>query len=123
MKRFEARRAIVHMALGLLPIVLATSCAVRDAMVPSPLDPGRVSREPAQQAIGSTAGQDKITQVPPVPEGPAIKLKSGKPDVPAPTAPAKNEEANITVSFDQLPLPSFIQTIYRTILKKNLTVD
>src|SRR5579863_8622809 len=110
MKRFEARRAIGYVALGLLPIVLATSCAVRDAMVPPPLDPGRVSREPAQQPTAGTAGQDKITQVTPVPEAPAMKMKSGKPDVQAAATLAKNEEANITVSFDQLPLPSFIQT-------------
>lgn len=123
MKRFNARRAIANVALGLLPVVLATSCAVRDAMVPPALDPGRISREPVLQPAAGTASQDKITQVTSVPEGPAMKLKSGKPDVAAPVTPAKNEEANITVSFDQLPLPSFIQTIYGTILKRNFTVD
>src|SRR5580700_6223097 len=103
MKRFEARRAIVNVALGLLPLVLATSCAVRNALIPPALDPGRVSREPTQQQTTGTSSQDKATQVAPVPEAPAMKLKSGKPDVPAPATAAKNEEANITVSFDQLP--------------------
>ena len=33
------------------------------------------------------------------------------------------EEANITLAFEQIPLPSFIQAVYGTILKRNVNLD
>lgn len=119
MKRTILLRTIVSTALAVL---LLASCAIKDSLVPPPLDPGRVSRDAPVQQTPATA-QDKIVQVASVPEPPPMKLKSGKPDVPAPATSDKKEEANITLSFDQLPLPTFIQTVYGTILKKNFTVD
>jgi len=51
---------------------------------------------------------------------PADKLSTLKPG--APVVAAK-EEANITVAFDQMPLPNFVQAVYGLILKKNYSMD
>lgn len=37
--------------------------------------------------------------------------------------PATEEKANITLMFDQLPLPNFIHAVYGVLLKKNYQVD
>jgi general secretion pathway protein D len=34
-----------------------------------------------------------------------------------------NEPANITVAFDQMPLPNFVQAVYSLILKRNYSLD
>ncbi|OFW11368.1 MAG: hypothetical protein A3H27_10925, partial [Acidobacteria bacterium RIFCSPLOWO2_02_FULL_59_13] len=40
-----------------------------------------------------------------------------------PPASGEEEKADITLSFEQMPLPGFIQVVYATILKKNVNLD
>ena len=51
---------------------------------------------------------------------PSAAPASGRPGLPA---PRKGEVANITLTFDQEKLPTLIQLVYGTILKKNYTID
>jgi len=101
---------------------LATGCATERPMLPAPLDlPKKVleystiQSETARDATHST----QIAETPKPP--PAAKMETIKPS-PAP-APAVAEEANITLAFEQIPLPSFIQMVYGAILKKNINID
>ena len=59
------------------------------------------------------------TPVPP----PASRLSTLKPDAPLPPGAVKKEDAVITVAFDQMPLPNFVQAVYGLILKKTYSLD
>jgi general secretion pathway protein D len=113
---------------GPLPAVLLavvmSSCSINQAFIPGPLNRDQPSHENTAQTP-SAAPDARGTQVTSIPAPRSMKLSSGKPEtaVPVPAPSGNPEDANITLSFDQLPLPTFIQTVYGTILKKNFTVD
>ncbi len=124
MKAMHSRPTLSTLISCLLLAAVLASCAVNQSLVPPPLNPTRAARDqPIEQ--GPSSSPDRTGgQVTPVPLPPPGRDRTGKPDQPLPQpAGGRPEEANITLSFDQLPLPSFIQTVYGTILKKNFTVD
>ena len=65
---------------------------------------------------GGATGQS--TPTPPA----AARISTLKPEPPAP-APSTKEDAVITVAFDQMPLPNFVQAVYGLILKKTYSLD
>lgn len=67
------------------------------------------------------SGTGPLVQDTPKPP-PATRLKTGKEAPPVPPQGAA-EEASINLMFDQLPLPTFIQVVYGSILKKNFNLD
>ena len=75
------------------------------------LDGARPSAEPTELAT-----QIQATPTPP----PASKLSSVRPATPVAEG---QEKASITVAFDQMPLPNFVQAIYGLILKKTYSMD
>ena len=101
---------------------LLAGCATEKAMIPPPLDlPKKVLD---YSKIQSEASKDaapamQVTETPKPP--PATKTETIK--TPSAKSPAAAEEANITLAFEQIPLPSFIQIVYGTILKRNVNVD
>ncbi len=108
-----------------IPILLLWSaallfgCADVGPILPEPLKVGRPlpansATAPSQKAV--TTGIEET------PKPPVEKLSTAK-DISAPPAPAVAETANITLMFDQLPLPTFIQVVYGNILKQNFTMD
>lgn len=111
--------------LSFLPIValllLLAACAA-EPLIPPPLDlPKKIADHSVLQQEETQARQ-AATRVSEPPRPPAAeKLQTGK-AAPAP-APAGEEKADIALSFEQIPLPSFIQAVYATILKKNVSVD
>ena len=100
---------------------LLAGCAV-EGIMPRPLD---LPQRPTAQS--SAQDQDKSgnalnvvrTDIPKPPE--LEKTQTGKPATPLP--PAIEEKAEISLAFEQIPLPGFIQAVYGTILKKNVNLD
>ncbi|OGA46072.1 MAG: hypothetical protein A3G25_20980 [Betaproteobacteria bacterium RIFCSPLOWO2_12_FULL_63_13] len=105
-----------------LGALLMAGCATERPMIPPPLDlPKKVLEYSTIQSGASreAAPSTQITETPKPP--PATKSETIK--RPPPKAPAAAEEANITLAFEQIPLPSFIQMVYGTILKRNVNLD
>lgn len=107
-----------------LPVLLTAllgSCATEKALIPPPLELGKKAApnsqsDSAQRADVSTL----VSNVTPRPPAPKM-LSTVKETTPA--APPGDEKAEITLMFDQLPLPNFIQVVYGNILKANFSVD
>lgn len=103
-------------------LVLLAGCATPvQPLIPPPLElPEKTAPVDAPKADAlklELSARISETPKPPLPE----KLKTGKPDQPPPTA--VDEEADIQLSFEQMPLPSFISAVYTTVLKKNINID
>jgi general secretion pathway protein D len=111
------RSAILRASVALAVLALA-GCAVPQGMVPRPLYsiPDASGNDAQQKAASQSSGLQVTT--PPTPPAPT-RLSSVKrsPDVPT------KENADITLSFNQISIPAFIQVTFGSILKKNYTVD
>ena len=102
--------------------LLLSACAPVGPMIEGPLVethaamPSSVKGQEAPISGGMTP--TSIESTPKLPS--ADKSSTIKPA----TAPSsKQEKPSITVAFDQMPLPSFVQAIYGVILKKNYSMD
>lgn len=121
--------ALARPLLGVFICATLAACANNAPLLPEPLVKPRsesvvsglieVPGGPAQQnnAVPSAANVQDTPKPPP-----AGKLSTVAPATPTAAAPGK-EEANITVAFDQMPLPNFVQAIYGVILKKTYSMD
>lgn len=106
--------------LALVALLLG-GCA-EQPMIPAPLDlPKKVLDNSTLQstAVSETAMATQISETPKPP--PTTKTQTIK--TPPPTPTAANEAATITLAFEQIPLPTFIQTVYGTLLKRNVNLD
>ncbi len=108
----------------ILAVALVLSgCATEQLIIPPPLElPKKVIDHSSMQLAATRENGLSVTQITETPKFPApaktetVKMPSSK--------PAKaDEEANITLAFEQIPLPSFIQIVYSSILKKNVNID
>ena len=109
--------------LMVLTSLLLNACASDKPIIPPPLDlPKKVAEhsmlQQENEQIRELAMRIDETPKPPAPE----RLHTGKP-AQIPERPATDEKADIILSFEQIPLPSFIQVVYATILKKNINLD
>lgn len=105
---------------GLSAALLLSACATEQGIIPPSL---RLPGKEAAPAAVTTAPERLATQVEETPKPPpATRLTTGKAPLP-PAQPPAAEEATITLMFDQLPLPTFIQVVYGSILKKNFSLD
>lgn len=114
----------VHAASTLfLTSLLLSACASDKPIIPRPLDlPKKVAEHSTLQQENEQA-REKATRISETPKPPAPeRLETGKP-APAPAPVAVDEKADITLSLEQVPLPSFIQVVYANILKKNVNLD
>lgn len=107
--------------MALIAVLTLAGCTV-------PLQPGIIpaslflppDAQPAEAAAATAARRDKPTAYSDTPKLPkAARLSTVQPALPQ----AKAEAADTTLSFDQLPLPSFVNVVFGTILKKNFSVD
>ena len=107
--------------------LLVAGCATEKPMIPPSLDlPKKVLEYSTIQPGASmdAVPSTQITETPKLPPATRIEsIRTPLPTAPGVAAPAAAEEANITLAFEQIPLPSFIQMVYGTILKKNVNVD
>ena len=110
--------------LLVLACLLVGACAGEKPIIPDPLVRPRseVRPEDLVQAIsGPSAEATPATSLQSTPKPPpAGKTGTIKPATPV---AATSEEATITVAFDQMPLPNFVQAVYGLILKKNYSMD
>lgn len=93
------------------------------APIPAPLQvTGAQSGEPQRTAVptgaaGALAATGPVVSKTPRPPAAAVASVSKPPE------PVANEKADISLVFDQIALPSFINTIYGVVLKSNYSVD
>lgn len=106
----------------LLALVLLLSGCAEQPMIPAPLDlPKKVlDNSTLQSAAASEAAL--TTQISETPK-PPLATKTETIKTPPPTPASANEEATITLAFEQIPLPTFIQTVYGALLKRNVDLD
>lgn len=97
-------------------------CAVEQPLIPPPLDLPKNVAEHSMFQREIAQSREQATHIGETPKPPAPeKTQTGKP-VPPPQ-PVAEEKADITLAFEQIPLPSFIRVVYATILKKNVNID
>ncbi len=113
-------------ALLVLASLLPGACAVNQPIIPEPLVKPRAEARPDELVHtfadpgNNSAPSTTIQDTPKLP--PAGKLSTVAPATPAPAASGKGAE-RVTLAFDQMPLPNFVQAIYGLILKKNYSMD
>ena len=111
----------------LLCSLLLGACASDKPLLPEPLvkpraelRAGELVALPGNPDLGGGAAQP-ATSIQSTPKPPAVgPLSTLKPATPT----ASNAEAaSITVAFDQMPLPNFVQAVYGLVLKKTYSLD
>ncbi len=109
-----------------LPVMVAallSSCSTEQGLIPPPLEMHKQAAANAQTHVLAQKPSPTSTQISTdTPKPPAPGMLSTIKESPAPAA-NDGEKADITLMFDQLPLPSFIQVVYGSILKSNFNVD
>jgi general secretion pathway protein D len=111
-----------HGLLVLLSLLLG-ACAAPQPIIPPRLDlPKKVAEQSTLQQESEQARElaTRITATPKPP--PPEKLQSGIVATPS-AATAPDDKPSVTLSFEQIPLTSFIQVVYAEILKKNVNLD
>ncbi|MBV8467554.1 MAG: hypothetical protein JO218_16560 [Burkholderiales bacterium] len=110
--------------LSALAATLLAGCAEKP-LIPPPLNvPQHTLAESNEQARLAELEKSKPStslQVQPGPTPPPGRSANYK--APAAQPVDANEKATITLSFDQMPLPTFIQVVYGSILKKSFSMD
>ncbi len=76
---------------------------------------------PTAEGLGAKAGGPQLWQTPPSLTPARSAIQPGPRGVAAPTASEDKTEA--AVSLENMPLPTFANTIYATILKRNISID
>ncbi|MGE5093849.1 MAG: secretin N-terminal domain-containing protein, partial [Betaproteobacteria bacterium] len=109
-----------HALIACLALLVA-ACAAERPLIPPPLElPAKARQGTDIQSLGGEQQAREMrvvpTPAPPVQEAPAQPAPTQKP-------PGAPEKADITLSFEQVPLPSFVQVVYANILKRNVNVD
>ena len=123
---------------SLLPLVLlalAFSLTLAGCVAPPPIVPDPLVRPRDQAGLGvlvplASGDADNAPTEPlvttvrstPTPPPPG-SLSTVKPASPPPLTGGGKEEPSITVAFDQMPLPNFVQAIYGLVLKKTYSLD
>jgi general secretion pathway protein D len=103
-----------------LAALLLAGCATEPSLLPEALTWKRSSAELVQPTY---QGQEVTASVVTVTPKPPVLAKMDTFAVAAKSGAAANEKADITLMFDQLPLPNFIQVVYGNILKASFSVD
>ena len=110
-----------------LAMILA-GCA-SESLIPAKLDiPARSQQQTETTAIATgnnlsastvSDAKNSATIVADNPRPPALPVKPAQEMVPI----VSGQAADVTLNFDSLPLPAFIQTVYATVLKRNISID
>ena len=114
---------IIHFYTLLAPALLLNACAIDAPMIPPPLElPRKVAAYSVLQQEDEVA-REQSTRIGETPKPPTMeRSQSAKPaSTEGPSGVV--EKADIVLTFEQIPLPSFIQAVYAAILKKNVNLD
>lgn len=107
-----------YVFLALLAAILV-GCATEQGFIPPPLDMRKEAALSKSPDIQRKTAATEVTETP----KPPVPYRLDTIKEPPPVAAPGNEKADITLNFDQLPLPNFIQVVYGNILKTNFNVD
>ncbi len=106
-------------------IAMALAGCATEPLIPAKLDIPARPQTQADSALAAlnnnanSAKNDSATIVTDNPKLPSLPAKPAQPVAPVATGQA----ANVTLNFDSLPLPAFVQTVYATVLKRNISID
>lgn len=116
------RRSLVLTALTPFAALLAACAAPPDAMVPGPLFKSPdLQSDPRTQSLQTQAQAERRLQVVAPPQVPKAERLS---NIKTEAQRAKGgEHADLTLAFDQMPLPNFVQVVFGQVLKKNFSLD
>ncbi len=106
---------------GLSTLMLAmiiAGCAT-EPVIPAKLDlPPRTVAQIKEAATSTLDAQNRTILIEANPQPAAAPIKTV-----APATAAAPGAADVILNFDQLPLPAFINAVYATALKKNISID
>ena len=130
----SARKSLLPL-VPLVLLALAFSLTLAGCVAPPPIVPDPLVRPRDQAGLGvlvplASGDADNAPTEPlvttvrstPTPPPPG-SLSTVKPASPPPLTGGGKEEPSITVAFDQMPLPNFVQAIYGLVLKKTYSLD
>jgi general secretion pathway protein D len=104
-----------------LALGLAGCATLQPALIPAPLLSAPETRQDAVAKAGATQRSERgtlVSEVPVIPD--PVRLSTVKPGTPQAGAAGP---ADLSVAFDQMPLPSFVQVVFGQVLKKNFSLD
>ena len=108
--------------LTLLSCIAIYGCADRAPLVPAPLDFPRSADTRISGNFGAQpVSVPKVTQIAKGPKPPAPIAGNLRPA--SPKVQLDEAAGDLSVSFDQMALPAFIQSVYGGILKVNYSID
>jgi general secretion pathway protein D len=112
-------------ALSAVAFAVLSGCAQIGLKSPARLEYDRTTRpnDPNQGFGDSQATKEQSLQISTLPTPATGRTTTVRTPVPGGAPLADSGVADITVSFEQLSLPQFIQAIYGQILKKNVAID
>lgn len=116
-----SRNKFLSAVLLISVVPLLGSCAAKQPLIPDPLVIPRTQDQIGSAVRTPASGIKPPTSIEETPKPPAAK-KLSTVKAAAPGAAAA-EPADITVAFEQMPLPNFVQAIYGVVLKKNYSMD
>jgi general secretion pathway protein D len=127
MKNFSFRLNGKSLMVRLLPVSALSAMSLLSACVDSKLVvPQKLAFDRSPQAVSaSLVGEEQLQRKyseSDTPKMPPIRSNSGEKNGSKP-AEALNEKSELTVSFDQMPLPTFIQAVYGGVIKTNYSMD
>ncbi len=133
MKTKSKRTVLAHsveLALGVslaCGLALSLGGCTTEPMIPAKLDlpprmPSQLDSALGKAGVANPDVSQKIGGTAVVSDNPKPPLVPNKP-TPAATVVTTGQSANVTLNFDSLPLPAFIQTVYATVLKRNISID
>ncbi|MDO8178819.1 MAG: secretin N-terminal domain-containing protein [Undibacterium sp.] len=110
--------------LSALGVILTLSgCVDSKLIVPNKIEFERSTQASSASVLGEAQLQRKYTESD-TPKMPAVRSISGNADKnTVKQIDVANEISNLSVSFDQMPLPTFIQAVYGGVLKANYSLD
>lgn len=107
---------------SILSVIIALSgCVDSKLIVPQKIEFERSPQTSAASLLGEEQLQRKYTESD-TPKMPAVRSGSVVKNA-IKSADAADELSNLSVSFDQMPLPTFIQAVYGSVLKANYSLD
>ncbi len=117
-------------AAAMAALVLLTACGSAPPVILGPLVRPRAESAPNTRTFADPQDASRLdmegratsVQATPTPP-PSSRISTLKPELLPQPPDGQKEEASITVSFVELPLPNFIQAVYGLILKKTFSLD
>ncbi|MET3119128.1 general secretion pathway protein D [Undibacterium sp. GrIS 1.8] len=105
----------------IITLLFVSGCADPKLNIPKKIEFERSPQLTSASLLGDEQIQRKYSETD-TPKMPSIKSGSGKNNSSA-SSDSVNEKSELSVAFDQMPLPTFIQAVYGSVLKVNYSMD